>query len=568
MSIFPPDEGYGTLPSEKSHCNNGQTHESQLSERPRCNSAYTFGAAFLLLLLSIVALCSAFWQPRLPHNNYYSEIMTNGDLNGSRVSKLPSWDLLPWKLVVEHTKTGSEINEYYVGYLQICDDGNGKPFSYRAVLNAVSNPPCEKSDHSPLIRMVPGKHYKLILINNSKEPTNLHTHGLHISGVGSVDDITRSVDPGSCLVYHYHILSTADVGTFWYHSHRHPLASNQVAGGAYGMLIVDETEEQFQQYPLHLQRFFRNEVLLQYASILHKPSGLRTNRINGIEVNSSSSLELTLTKDQYYYFRISFVVISDPVNFVEFVPTDACEARVVAYDGVYRSKIPLEIPHHKHMLTTSSRVDLAVSCQRNADMYFHQGDINQDSRMVSIRTISNQMAGAEIQPSSPFWDPSLQNQWTPRRPYYMGDLLTLPSSVVNEGWNLTMGNIIVGGEKLVAINQHRWDPRVPIKSNEMNQLVEWTLWNTNTHPFHIHINRMQVVDGCGYRYEKGEYYDSIAAEHKKCKVRLKFADFAGRVIAHCHKLKHEDKGMMVWINITRGPGQGVQGVNQEDCLAV
>jgi FtsP/CotA-like multicopper oxidase with cupredoxin domain len=254
------------------------------------------------------------------------------------------------------------------------------------------------------------------------------------------------------------------------------------------------------------------------------------------------------------------------VNFVEFAPADACEVRVVAYDGVYRSKIPHETPNHKHMLTTSSRVDLAVKCNRNADMHFHQGSVNQqESRMVSLQT-TTETAEAEVL-SSPFWDADLQTQWTPRRPYYMGDLLS-PSSVVDEVWNITMDKIIVDGKKLLSMNHQRWDPNVPIRSIEMNRLVELTVWNTKHHPFHIHINRMQIVKGCGYRYEEGEYYDSIAAKTDPCTVRLKFLDFAGRVVAHCHKLNHEDKGMMVWLNVTGGPGQGVSGDAQEDCLAL
>jgi len=368
-------------------------------------------------------------------------------------------------------------------------------------------------------------------------------------------------------------------GTFWYHSHRHPHASHQVAGGAHGLIIVDETDANFQRYPVHLQHFLRNEILLQYTSILDKRSNpnKRTNFLNGKMFKNTSSdgkealLDLKLTTDQYYYFRVSFVVISDPVNFLEFYPADACDVRVVAYDGVYRSKIPHERHTHKHMLTTSSRVDLAVQCQRNADVHFHQGSKGPDSRLVSIRTIipaNKVIYDGDNVPASPFWDAQLKTQWIPRRPYYMENLCS-PSSIANDIWNVSMDDTVdANGKKQISMNHHQWDPRIPIRSIEMNQLAEWTLWNTKGHPFHIHINRMQIVKGCGYRYEAGEYYDSIAAKTAACTVRLKFFDFAGRVVAHCHKLKHEDLGMMVWINAQGGPGEGVLGYPEEDCLTL
>ena len=61
------------------------------------------------------------------------------------------------------------------------------------------------SKNAPLIRLIPGKKYKLIFINSTKSPTNLHTHGLHIDGNGYADDAFRQVKPGMCLEYHWDI---------------------------------------------------------------------------------------------------------------------------------------------------------------------------------------------------------------------------------------------------------------------------------------------------------------------------------------------------------------------------
>jgi hypothetical protein len=97
------------------------------------------------------------------------------------------FDVLPWQRV-EDELDGSM---YYVGFLEFCSIGE-KVFFYRAVSSANSSVPCENatSTVSPLIRMFPRTHYKLILINRSRQPTNIHTHGLHVAGVGIVDDVS------------------------------------------------------------------------------------------------------------------------------------------------------------------------------------------------------------------------------------------------------------------------------------------------------------------------------------------------------------------------------------------
>ena len=57
------------------------------------------------------------------------------------------------------------------------------------------------SERPPLIHLIPDKIYKLVRINNTKSPTNLHTHGFHIDRNGYSDDVFRQVTSGMCLKY-------------------------------------------------------------------------------------------------------------------------------------------------------------------------------------------------------------------------------------------------------------------------------------------------------------------------------------------------------------------------------
>ncbi len=58
----------------------------------------------------------------------------------------------------------------------------------------------------PTMRFAPGRTYGLILCADpGTEATNLHTHGLHVSGEGNSDDMMRFVLPGDCIFYQYKI---------------------------------------------------------------------------------------------------------------------------------------------------------------------------------------------------------------------------------------------------------------------------------------------------------------------------------------------------------------------------
>lgn len=528
------------------------------------------------------------------HNNKVNEstvpFLKKTDQGRIKRPFTPFFDtVLPW------TETEDGI---MVGALEFCSDGN-LTYSYGLVGK------CVPGQQAPLIRIRPEQRYRLTLVNTAHVDTNLHTHGLHVSGVGTVDDVTRNVEPGRCLVYEYYLLDDASVGTFWYHPHRHPLVSREVYGGAYGMLIVDEVDHTLQNhYPPHLVNFLRhNEVLLQLASFRDQDNkDIRTNRVNGRE-----HLDLTLERDVHYYVRISAVVNIESVNYVEFTPSDACHSiRPVAYDGVYRSTVPHPYSSHIHMMTVSSRLDLAVQCSEDVDIHFHQGTMTAESHLVTIR-MASPMHGTEdgivvsttptttqfsnysvtvspIQPSSPYWElyggnplisasgpfQSSSLFWKPRRPYYYPDLRA-PGTDVDEIWTVSMDDYLMNGTKAVSVNQAMWDPQIPVRTYHLNQLVEWRVVLSDTHPFHTHINHMQIVEpgGCGYRYEEGEYFDTITASTgDECRVRIQFFDFAGRFVIHCHRLSHEDKGMMTWIDIVGGPGHGILGTPSVNCSAL
>jgi blue copper oxidase len=93
---------------------------------------------------------------------------------------------------------------------------------------------------------------------------------------------------------------------------------------------------------------------------------------------------------------------------------------------------------------------------------------------------------------------------------------------------------------------NRIDFRVPFGTTE-----RWR-FKTNgnaPHPVHVHGASFQVQSRSGGRgtvfpWERG-WKDTVLLEDKETvDVLIRFDGFRGRYVIHCHKLEHEDMGMM------------------------
>ena len=84
----------------------------------------------------------------------------------------------------------------------------------------------------PTLRVRPGDSIEVRVMNRLGEPTNLHEHGFHVSPVGVSDNILRTMPARSRRAVRVHIPRDMAPGTYWYHSHLHPLVEEQVFSGS------------------------------------------------------------------------------------------------------------------------------------------------------------------------------------------------------------------------------------------------------------------------------------------------------------------------------------------------
>lgn len=110
-------------------------------------------------------------------------------------------------------------------------------------------------------------------------------------------------------------------------------------------------------------------------------------------------------------------------------------------------------------------------------------------------------------------------------------------------------------------------PNVPLIQPRLNSVEEWTITNFNNdaHPMHIHVNDFQVMAiddphrgktgvqawGLDNVNVPAPIFDDrhVVSTPASLTLRQEFLEFVGTYVIHCHRLNHEDNGLMATINV-------------------
>ena len=111
-------------------------------------------------------------------------------------------------------------------------------------------------------------------------------------------------------------------------------------------------------------------------------------------------------------------------------------------------------------------------------------------------------------------------------------------------------NTIVGGDYLIN-NAIYSELEVPTVVN-LNDAEEWHLkvgmshaGGTEGHPFHIHVNAFEVISVNGKPVPPGTIQDTVwVGADQTVVIRMRFKQWVGKSVYHCHIIPHEDVGMM------------------------
>ncbi|MGH6735035.1 MAG: multicopper oxidase domain-containing protein [Methyloceanibacter sp.] len=118
-----------------------------------------------------------------------------------------------------------------------------------------------------------------------------------------------------------------------------------------------------------------------------------------------------------------------------------------------------------------------------------------------------------------------------------------------------------------AFNKHGF-PNAPLLQPRLNTVEEWRFYNLNndSHPIHVHVNDFQVTryydPTVGLTLGPGAWEADTAELSRptllvgedvgvpaELFIRTRFEDYIGLFVMHCHRLNHEDNGLMLLVNI-------------------
>ena len=381
-----------------------------------------------------------------------------------------------------------------------------------------------KSLPAPTLVAAPGDTLNIKLKNSTKLPTNLHTHGLHVSPAGNSDNPLVKIMPGESFQYSIKIPKNQTSGTFWYHPHHHEFTALQLLGGLAGAIIIKDKIDAQPAFTTSTDRILmfadprigRNENVLSTSMMdsMHGRSGPY------VLINGTLNPQISATGSRAERWRL---INACPSRYLK-IRVENADLLLVATDGG-RINTPARIS--SITLTPGERCEIVViPTKKGRHRIFDGGKII--GEVIGSVSATNLMGKAALGSI----------------PLLKADK-TRTIKIVGAGM-MGMGGGAGGHEMSYSFDGMPFDPNVVNQQVKLGAVEDWVIENRTTmhHPFHIHAWDFQVIDRGDGRAESG-WKDTInVPAHTSVRIRIDFADFGGTTVYHCHILDHEDVGMM------------------------
>lgn len=393
----------------------------------------------------------------------------------------------------------------------------------------------------PTLIVRPGDRLAVSLKNGLSKVTNLHVHGLHVSPEGNSDNVFVSVEPGKSFDYEYQLPDNHPPGVYWYHPHHHGMVAEQIFGGLYGMIIVEDPT------PISVGRervLVISDITLDSSGKI--PAAAAMDRMLGREgdlvlVNGQVAPTLRLAPGERERWRIVNACVARYLK----LQLDGQHLQLLGMDSG-RSVNPQEVT--EVVLTPGNRADLLVTgvagtsalrtlpVDRGDAMGMMGTGARSSSDSVDLATV--EVKGTTVAKRSP----------VPAQPPQR-DLRTETVAATRQlTFAMGMGGTSMSdGGMSFTIDGQPFDPARIDSAVQVGSVEEWTLVNTSTmdHPIHLHVWPMQIIDDQGGAIDDPVWRDVVnVPARSRVQVRIAFDDFPGKTVYHCHILAHEDAGMM------------------------
>jgi FtsP/CotA-like multicopper oxidase with cupredoxin domain len=423
----------------------------------------------------------------------------------------------------------------------------------------------ERSYLGPIIRARKGQKVRIRFTNEIADQTIVHWHGLHVPA--AMDGHPRLVIPrGKTYVYEFEVRNRA--GTYWYHPHPHGLTGPQVYGGLAGLFLVADDEEEAAglpsgeyDIPLVLQdRAFDRSNQLVYLS------GHHMEQMNGflgdwIMVNGHPDFSLPVATRAY---RLRLLNGSNS-RVYRLAWKGGSPLTVIGTDGGLLEK---PVQRRYVMLGPGERLELWADFSNYA--------VGSETQLVSLPFDGGMLGGRRrgrgmmggggyVLPNGagfPVFKVKVnrREEATSALPQRLSTIKRYdPADAVNREYpkrfHLVMRHMAwtingrtfrmedVAAEERVALNSYEiWE--FINEGGGMGMMGGMDM----PHPIHLHGMQFQVLQRQGVSHEG--YVDDgwkdtvLLMPGERVRLLVRFGDYPGLYLYHCHNLEHEDMGMM------------------------
>ena len=370
--------------------------------------------------------------------------------------------------------------------------------------------------------------------NKLNEATTVHWHGLHIPAEQDGSPF-NPLAPGEKHDYVF-VIKHGTAGTYWYHPHPDMRSGYQVAKGLYGGIIIRAADDPLpKSLPEKLIILGDNRFLpdgsLDFPE-LRSPQGI-VDENNGREgnvifVNGQIMPTITIRPGEVQRWR----VVNASASRIYRLALQGHSLLQVGTDGGLFEK-PEEV--NEILLTNSERVEFLVR------------GTGKPGSVAMLQTLPYDRYSPQTRPAD--WNHPRDlltlkySTETPLRP--MAIPAKLRSIPVLDTTKATATRVISFSQGLIngkMMDMNRVDITAPLSATEI-----WEVENLvgMDHPFHLHGFQFQILDRNGKPEKDRRWKDTVnVPKHETVRFVVKYNDFPGLWMFHCHILDHEDHGMM------------------------
>jgi bilirubin oxidase len=384
----------------------------------------------------------------------------------------------------------------------------------------------------PTIELREGDSVTVHFHNKLSQSTTVHWHGLHIPA-GADGSPLNPVMPGTSRDYIFRI-PRGTAGTYWYHPHPDMTTTAQVARGLYGALIVRAADDPLASIRDRLLILSDNRFQPDGSVDFPDPTSLAAqfDAENGREgnvllVNGRTMPALSIRPGELQRWR---VINASPARVYRLAIPGQKLLYVGSDGGLFekpREVADLIIANSERLEflvrggAPGSRTVLQTLPYDRYDPHTRPPHWNQPCDLLELRTSTDATASEMTVPST------------------LRVVTPISTRQVAARRTLVFSQGLINGK---TMDMHRVDVRGRLGTTEI-----WQIENVvgMDHPFHLHGFRFQVLDVNGVPEEYPSWKDSVnVPKHGVVRIVVRFEDFAGKWMFHCHILDHEDMGMM------------------------